>query len=744
MVDAEFRKIYEKIIVALLTIDNFSVDYYEANVNLRKIVLKFLGDPSFEKYTKKKDFLKAVNAKDIDDYSDEEILCNAHYLNYDTINYLFYKHASLFSSLTIEQKKCILVLDLCNHSILANIFFSGDVSFTLEDFYKVVEFVLDIKPKFFKDTMVEASKIGLVDFDESQEALCIREVERYGDDDYIVTAVSRELQRLSYIPSIEIFKLDDYEVSGNNADLSFSEQNLVTFSGECLTSYIYSKLESENINFWYAPNIVKCMRILRYFSDWELENQYVWLDNYEDDDPYKEKAITVTALRLKAKLIISGHSLTNSFAKEAIKISLKDSCIEKKVHNLFPEGLAEDVLSCMTKIESIGKRREFLSSVDSIVKDTDPDFFKKALPDFFNIFDKSLKQDSSEVEDKREPILTAIREEDFKRRYDISESDVEDNPVLNAEYGKVFRIYKKLIAPATYLKADKQMFKGLDALINKHPNLLDKDLLTAFLKNAILFSKESIITIEPLLLVGNPGCGKSLFCRQLRELFKQDYDIFIPLGSGLGSDAIAGSTADYKNASNGRVLSSIWESMNKSNCLNPLIVLDEVDKACLTSQTSDHNQNVLPTLLQLLGDENRLHFTDNYFDVRLNGFFPNFIATANSKENIPECLLDRFNVIEFRDYTREEFVSNIIPSQYDVFKNSHNNLVPENLNQDEIEIIYQLSKGKTRKIQPAINKYVAAIFDFEGQKHQLNSNELNNLIETSQSVWEPRQIGFCK
>ena len=63
--------------------------------------------------------------------------------------------------------------------------------------------------------------------------------------------------------------------------------------------------------------------------------------------------------------------------------------------------------------------------------------------------------------------------------------------------------------------------------------------------------------IETILLVGNPGCGKSLFCRQLRELFRQNYDIFIPLGAGQGSDAIAGSTPDYKNASNGRILSSI-------------------------------------------------------------------------------------------------------------------------------------------------------------------------------------------
>lgn len=56
MIDAEFRKIYQKIIVALLSMNNFTVDYYEANRNLRQIVLKFLDDSFFENYTKKKDF----------------------------------------------------------------------------------------------------------------------------------------------------------------------------------------------------------------------------------------------------------------------------------------------------------------------------------------------------------------------------------------------------------------------------------------------------------------------------------------------------------------------------------------------------------------------------------------------------------------------------------------------------------------------------------------------------------------
>ncbi|WP_294430765.1 AAA family ATPase [uncultured Treponema sp.] len=736
--DAEFRKTYKKIIVALLTINNFTVDYYETNENLRKIILEFLDDSFFERFTKKQDLLKAVTSKNLDNSSDEEILGKAHYLNAKTINYLFYKQTSLFSSLTIEEKKCLLILDFCNHSLLSNIFFSNEIAFPLHDFYKVVEFVLDIKPKKFKAAMTEASKLELVDFNESDEVLNIKDI------NYNETVLSRELYRLSEIPLIERFNLEDYEVSGNNSEKLFSEQNLVTVTGECITSYIFSKFENEKIRFWYASTINKCIGLLRLFNHCDIKGQYIWLDNYEEENAYREKKILQIANHIEAKLIVSGHDLFYPFAKDCMKISLKNSCLERKVRKLFPEELAQKVLFYMKKIDSTDEIRNFISEIDSLAKDTSQEFAMKSLPDYFNIVDKSLKEDSSKAEEKKEPIQTAIREEDFKRRYDIYEGSVEDNPVLSTEYSKIIRIYKKLMAPAAYLKADKQMFQGLDALINKHPNLLDKDLLSAFLKNAILFSKDSIISLEPLLLVGHPGCGKSLFCRQLRELFKQDNDIFIPLGSGLGADAIMGSTPDYKAAENGKVLSSVWESMNNINCLNPLVVLDEVDKACLTSKTSDHNQNLLPSLLQLMGDENRRHFTDNFFDVPLQGFYPNFIATANSLEYIPEPLLDRFNVIEFRDYTKEEFVNNVIPAQYEVFKDSHNNLIPENLTQDEIEIIYKISKGKTRKIQPAINRYVASIFDFEGQKHQLNATELDNLVETSKVVWEPRQIGFCK
>ena len=135
---------------------------------------------------------------------------------------------------------------------------------------------------------------------------------------------------------------------------------------------------------------------------------------------------------------------------------------------------------------------------------------------------------------------------------------------------------------------------------------------------------------------------------------------------------------------------------------------------------------------------------DNFFEVPIKKeFHPNYIATANSLEPIPEPLLDRVNVIRFRDYTENELKNTIIPFQYESFKENHNELVPKPLTNEETEIIYKMSQGRTRKIQPSINKYLFAIFDINGKKHQLSSLEIENLIETSAVNYEEKQIGFC-
>lgn len=734
MIDIELRNMYKRIIEGLLSIDNFSCNYFSKNENLRKVVSIFLQDSSYEQITDKKLLLNAVKEMSLDYTSDSAVLSNAEYENTEYINYIFCETYSLFSNLLSDDKKAIIFVDLCSNSILKKVFYDYKSPFLLEDFYKIIYFTLGFKKKKFKTSIEEAVQIGIASFNETEQVLNLTD------------KFSLELQRLYNIPSFEKYNLNDYKLIDFDNSNKISEHELLAFKGELVSSYLFSKFEDEKIRFWYASDLFECVKLLTFFQTNEINNQYIWLDNYETEPAEKELYIFTHKIKpTHSKLIISGAEVEEPFGKTPITVSLKDTNLENKVKRMFPQKLAELINYYLPQILSPDKKRDFVNDVHRFVKETDSEFVLNSLSEYFSLFNKCIKEEENRSKKEKTPqIITAITEEDFKKRYDIDENTLDSNPVISAEYARILSIYKKLIMPAEYLKADKKMFQELDTLLNQHPNLLDKNMLYAFLKNAILFSKNNIIRMSPLLLVGSPGCGKSLFCRQLCKIFNQDKSIFIPLGSGLGADALLGSTPDYKHAEHGKILGAIWESKNNSNCLNPIIILDEVDKACFSSNASDVNQDILPSLLQLLGDENILHFCDNFFDVPIKNFYPNFIATANSLESIPESLLDRFNIIKFRDYTHEELTDIIIPLQYETYKNEHNELVPANLETEEIEIIYKMSKGRTRQIQPSINKYLAALFDIEGQKHQLNSFEVDNLVESSKVNYNIKQIGFFK
>lgn len=294
------------------------------------------------------------------------------------------------------------------------------------------------------------------------------------------------------------------------------------------------------------------------------------------------------------------------------------------------------------------------------------------------------------------------------------------------------------------MKVDQSMYAKFNELMERHPNIINKDLLYAVMKISWIFAKENIVKIPPILFVGTPGCGKPLLCTEITQIIGQKHNILIPLGSGGGITRLLGSTPEYKGASNGLILSSIWEANDTINTLNSIVILDELDKACYSNQVSDQNQNILASLLQLLGDTNIKNFKDNFFEIELQNFYPCFLSTANSIKPIPESLLDRVNIIRLRDYNEQELKSIVIPLQYESFRNDFNNLIPEALSEEEIEIIHKLSKGMTRQIKPAIMKYLDAIFDMDGKRHPLSSMELYDLLKETTVNYEDKQIGFFR
>lgn len=725
MKDLEFRKLYQKILIGLLS-ENFSVDYFSKNKEIRKIIVDFLQLTSSNKLRIKKDkLLAALKEKKLDSVSDQEVLNNAEYKNSKIIEYIFSEHNSLFSVLSLVEKQALITVDICYNSILEKIFYSEKKVFYLKDFYLLISFVLDTLPEHLILTISCAKKTGLVDFDKTNQRLATTNTFEY------------ELYRLSTIPHFETFDLDDYIVSGDIGFMTLSFPPIISLTGECVSSYVYSRLEQEGTYYWYIKDEDDFVKLSDYLGKNRFYAECIWLDKYLFDTENKKMSIFRNTSHITDSLVICGNQLKIFSEIPCLKISLKDNCLKNKVDRMFPSALADSINDYISKITATSKKRDFISEVKQLVVNTDSESALNCLPDLFTDFKSRMEKEEAE----KQSIIIAIDENDFIKRYGLNACLCNENQGIKE---KILNIYQTLKSPADYLKADNKMFVRFNTLMQQHPNIIDTQLLYAVMKITVLLSKDNIIRMSPLLFVGNPGCGKTLLCKELRELFNQNRDIFIPMGNGAGITGLFGSTQEYKGASYGQILSSVWNSVNNNNCLNPLIVIDEIEKACLSAQTNDINQNVLPSLLQLFGDENISHFKDNYFDIEIKHFYPNFIATANSMETIPQALLDRTNIIRFRDYTKEELKRIIIPYQFELFKKNHNALIPETLNEDEIEIIFNLCKGKTRQIQPAIFKYIAAIFDTEGQKHKLNNMEVEDLLKDPLSSFESKQIGFFR
>ncbi len=211
--------------------------------------------------------------------------------------------------------------------------------------------------------------------------------------------------------------------------------------------------------------------------------------------------------------------------------------------------------------------------------------------------------------------------------------------------GTVIRTYldKCLQIPFGKYSKDRINLKQSRSILDKDHFGLDdvKDRITEAL--AVL-KRSSELAGQIICLAGPPGVGKTSIVKSLAKSMNREY-VRIALGGVHDEAEIRGHRRTYIGAMAGR----ITEALISAKTMNPIILLDEIDKV-----GSDYKGDPASALLEALDPEQNSTFNDHYIDFPLDLSKVLFITTANDTSFISAPLYDRMEIIELSSYSPDE------------------------------------------------------------------------------------------
>jgi ATP-dependent Lon protease len=277
----------------------------------------------------------------------------------------------------------------------------------------------------------------------------------------------------------------------------------------------------------------------------------------------------------------------------------------------------------------------------------------------------------------------------FKDVYDVTgvekalhELPASANEALRAVYEKMLRLggQRFTVKPSA--------LPEMDTLFEELPNFAG--VLEDIRKHlALCIDSNDCVELPPMLLLGEPGIGKTHFARKISQLLGTGFG-FVPMSSLTAGWVLSGASSQWKNAKPGKV----FDTFVNGDYANPVIVVDEIDKA-----SADGQYDPLGALYELLEVETATRFVDEFVELPIDASGAVWLATANEARRIPEPLLNRLTVYEI-EAPDAEGAARIARNIYGEIRNSHDwgRHFPETPSASALEKLAALPPREMRRV----------------------------------------------
>ena len=406
------------------------------------------------------------------------------------------------------------------------------------------------------------------------------------------------------------------------------EENVVQVSIKTITEEVEADLEEKAL-----------MRtLLEHFE------QYIKVSKKVSNETFATVADVEEPGRL-ADLIASHLPIKTKQKQEILEII----SVKERLHTLI--SIIQDEQELLSLEKKIGQK------VKRSMERTQKEYFlreqMKAIQT--ELGDKEGK--GGEVEELREKIeQSGMPEETMKAA--LKELDrYEKLPASSAESGVIRNYMDWLLAlPWTETTEDMIDLAHSEEILNKDHYGLEK-VKERVLEYLAVQKLTNSLKGPILCLVGPPGVGKTSLARSIATSLNRNF-VRVSLGGVRDESEIRGHRRTYVGAMPGRII----QGMKKAKSVNPVFLLDEIDK-----MSNDFRGDPSAALLEVLDPEQNHNFSDHYIEEPYDLSKVMFVATANTLSSIPGPLLDRMEIISIAGYTELEKVhiarEHLLPKQ---------------------------------------------------------------------------------